>query len=100
VFAYQAVQRAIRDDRWKLIRYPRVDVTQLFDLGADPFEMHNLAADPAQAERVGEMTAQLAAELKQVGDKAPFVVAKPESPAITAKELNALPKPVPPAAPK
>jgi len=32
VFAYRDFQRAIRDERWKLIRYPQVDKTQLFDL--------------------------------------------------------------------
>ena len=29
---YRDVQRAVRDDRWKLIRYPRIGLTQLFDL--------------------------------------------------------------------
>jgi hypothetical protein len=28
--AFTDTQRAIRDERWKLIRYPKVDVTQLF----------------------------------------------------------------------
>ena len=32
LLAYRNVQRAMRDDRWKLIRYPEVDQTQLFDL--------------------------------------------------------------------
>ncbi|MGB9626882.1 MAG: sulfatase-like hydrolase/transferase, partial [Phycisphaerae bacterium] len=30
--AYRDVQRAIRDDRWKLIRYPKINKTQWFDL--------------------------------------------------------------------
>jgi arylsulfatase A-like enzyme len=33
---YKDCQRAVRDDRWKLIRYPLVDKTQLFDLSRDP----------------------------------------------------------------
>ena len=38
--AVRLPQRAAghRDDRWKLIRYPQVDTTQLFDLQADPCE--------------------------------------------------------------
>src|SRR5262249_12414662 len=42
MLAYLDKQRAIRDARWKLIRYPAVDVTQLFDLHADPDETRNL----------------------------------------------------------
>jgi arylsulfatase A-like enzyme len=36
--AYKDVQRAVRRGRWKLIRYPQVDKTQLFDLETDPCE--------------------------------------------------------------
>ena len=32
MLAYRGKQRAVRDERWKLIRYPEVNVTQLFDL--------------------------------------------------------------------
>ena len=31
---------------WKLIVYPKVHETQLFDLRTDPGEMHDLAEDP------------------------------------------------------
>ena len=89
VVAYQAVQRAIWDDRWKLIRYPQVNVTQLFDLEADPLELHDLAADPDHAKRRQDMMASLAADLKRAGDKAPLVVSNPEPSAISAADLNA-----------
>ena len=89
VFAYKDVQRAMRDDRWKLIRYPEVNVTQLFDLAADPFETHNLAADPAHAEKVREMTAKLADELKRSGDTAKLTAPHPGTAAISAAQLNA-----------
>ncbi|MFO1490763.1 MAG: sulfatase-like hydrolase/transferase [Kiritimatiellia bacterium] len=49
--AYGTGQRSIRDGRWKLIRYPEVDRTQLFDLEADPHELRNLAEQPEQAVR-------------------------------------------------
>ena len=52
---YHDCQRAVRDDRWKLIRYPLVDQTQFFDLQADPHELKNLARDPAHAPKVAEM---------------------------------------------
>ncbi len=87
-FAYKEVQRAIRDDRWKLIRYPKVDVTQLFDLVADPFETRDLAHDPAYSETVRKMTAKLATELKRADDKAQLTVSNPEPAAITADQLN------------
>jgi arylsulfatase A-like enzyme len=88
VFGYKAVQRAIRDDRWKLIRYPKVDVTQLFDLAADPFETRDLARDPAYMETVRQLTAKLAAELKRADDKAALTVSNTDPAAITADQLN------------
>jgi arylsulfatase A-like enzyme len=88
VFAYRDVQRAIRDDRWKLIRYPKVDVTQLFDLSADPFETRNLATDPAHMETVRQMSSRLAAELQRADDKAALSVSHSEPAAISADQLN------------
>ena len=72
--SYLGVQRAIRDERWKLIRYPQVNVTQLFDLKADPDEMHNLADQPAQRERVQAMLARLVEVQPTWGDNAPLTV--------------------------
>ncbi|MBC7819636.1 MAG: sulfatase-like hydrolase/transferase, partial [Planctomycetaceae bacterium] len=76
--SYLSVQRAIRDERWKLIRYPQVNVTQLFDLQADPDEMHNLAGEPAQSERVQTMLARLAQLQPVWGDTAPLTVPNPK----------------------
>jgi arylsulfatase A-like enzyme len=36
------IQRAVRDDRWKLIAYPKIGHLQLFDLANDPHEKTNL----------------------------------------------------------
>ena len=69
VFAYRDVQRAVRNDRWKLIRYPQVDQTQLFDLQNDPFEMHNLADQPEYAAQVKDMLALLTQQQEFYGDK-------------------------------
>lgn len=69
VFAYMDVQRAIATPDWKLIRYPRVNRTQLFHLREDPFETRDLAADPGQAKRLGELAAALRQKLAAGGDK-------------------------------
>jgi arylsulfatase A-like enzyme len=76
--AYKDVQRAVRDDRWKVIRYPQVDQTQLFDLQTDPHELNNLAAKPEHAAKLKEMLALLAAAQKQNGDTCPLTVAVPK----------------------
>ncbi|MEC9477075.1 MAG: sulfatase-like hydrolase/transferase [Planctomycetota bacterium] len=44
--AYKKVQRAIRVGRWKLIHYPAIGKTQLFDLQDDPQETTDLADHP------------------------------------------------------
>ncbi len=77
VFAYRNVQRAVRDDRWKLIRYPQVDKTQLFDLKADPDEVTDLAGKPEHAAKVKELLTLMEAEQKRYGDKTPLTIEKP-----------------------
>ena len=83
VFAYRNVQRAIRDDRWKLIRYPQVDRTQLFDLQNDPHEVADLAGKPEHAAKLGELTALLEKELQKSGDTGALKVANPKPAAWT-----------------
>lgn len=46
---YRQFQRAIRTKTHKLIVYPEAHVTQLFDLDADPWEIHNLAEETKHA---------------------------------------------------
>jgi arylsulfatase A-like enzyme len=78
MFAFKTFQRAIRDGRWKLIRYPQVDRTQLFDLQADPFEINNLAGEPENASRVATLTALLETQQQSFGDALPLKVAHPK----------------------
>lgn len=62
-------QRMIRtEDSWKLIRYPRADRWQLFDLNTDPHELRNLADDPAHAARFAELRERLREWRKAQGD--------------------------------
>jgi len=78
LFAYMNVQRAVIKDRWKLIRYPVVDRTQLFDLQLDPQEITNLADQPKYARKVAQLTRLMKKEMKHYGDKAPLKVANPK----------------------
>lgn len=80
---YRDCQRAVRDERWKLIRYPLVDVTQLFDLQSDPHELTNLAGKPEHAAKVAEMTALLEREMAAHGDTFPLKIANPRPSAWT-----------------
>lgn len=75
---YRDVQRSVRDERYKLIRYPQVNVTQLFDLEADPHELTNLAADSSHAERIKSLTGELARWQKELGDPQLLSVANPQ----------------------
>jgi arylsulfatase A-like enzyme len=78
VFGYRNIQRAIRDDRWKLIRYPQVDRMQLFDLEIDPQEQNNLAGNHNFSGTVAGLTKRLEATLAQYGDKCPLTTADPK----------------------
>lgn len=57
--AYTKSQRSLRDERWKLMRFPEIGVTQLFDLKNDPQEVRNLAALPEHRERVTSLMQRL-----------------------------------------
>lgn len=70
--AYLDSQRAIRDQRWKLIRYPQIDRTQLFDLANDPHELNNLADQPVQAATLARLRAALLQEAARLGDPVPW----------------------------
>ena len=74
---YKNVQRSIRDDRWKLIRYPQINRTQLFDLKSDPHELNDLAAEPKHSAKVTELMARLAKAQRQWGDTCPLTSANP-----------------------
>lgn len=76
--AYQQVQRAVRVGDYKLIRYPQVDRTQLFDVSSDPNETKNLADDPAQAARVAQLLQTMREQQAIYGDWQPLVVKNPQ----------------------
>jgi arylsulfatase A-like enzyme len=66
--AYGKVMRSVRDSRWKLIRYPHINRSQLFDLQNDPDEITDLAAKPEHAATLKRMNDLLIAQQKQFAD--------------------------------
>ena len=72
-FAYTDKHRAVRDRHHKLIEYVvngRHSMTQLFDLEADPWELDNLASDPAHADTLTRLRTRMAAYRDQWDDRA------------------------------
>ncbi len=65
---YLEIQRAVRDERWKLIAYPKIGHLQLFDLQTDPHEMRNLIARPENAKHVQRLQALMKQWQTRVGD--------------------------------
>jgi arylsulfatase A-like enzyme len=94
--AYRDVQRALREERYKLIVYPKVGRRQLFDLARDPDEIRDLSADAAHAGRIRRMLAKMRAAQTQFGDSAPLSAGTPGDPVFrppTGADLDRLLKP-------
>ena len=68
--AYTDTQRAVRDERWKLIVYPALGHLQLFDLTADPHEITNLAGRPEHAREVARLRMVMRTWQSRLGDAA------------------------------
>jgi arylsulfatase A-like enzyme len=60
-------QRIVWTDRLKYV-FNGFDFDELYDLDADPHEMHNLALDPAYADLLREMAARMWAHVREIGD--------------------------------
>ena len=60
--------QAIRTEDWKYIRYAEIPgADELYDLNRDPYEMRNLVNQPAAAEELVRLKAELAAQLAAIG---------------------------------
>jgi len=64
-------QRAIRTERWKLIRTPSAGAVQLFDMKHDPWERHNLALDSKHEDIVAMLDQKLRELMRQMKDPMP-----------------------------
>ena len=72
--AYRHTVRAVRTDEWKLIRYPERDLSQLFNLAADPLELNNLAEAELHKAKLAEMTGLMKEWQRELNDNAPLTV--------------------------
>jgi len=75
---FRNVQRAVRDERWKLIVYPQINHRQLFDLANDPHETRSLADDPAHAATVNRMLGVLGQWRRRFDDELPLTSRSPK----------------------
>ena len=66
--AYLDLQRAILTGGWKLIAYPQARRLRLYHVAEDPEELHDLAAEPAQQDRLRQLFRQLQAAQKRLDD--------------------------------
>jgi arylsulfatase A-like enzyme len=66
------IQRAVRDERWKLIAYPKISHLQLFDLKNDPYETTNRIDRPEGAGHVRRLLALMRQWQAKVGDTLPL----------------------------
>jgi arylsulfatase A-like enzyme len=82
------IQRAVRDERWKLIVYPKIGHLQLFDLKNDPHEMTNLIGRPEHAAHVARLQELMKQWQARVGDtlELPTENRTPEKIDLTGKE--------------
>jgi len=60
----------VRNDRYKLICFYTINEWELFDLQKDPRELKNVYADPAYADTVKQMHAELERQRKELKDSA------------------------------
>jgi choline-sulfatase len=66
---YIDLQRMITMDGYKIIYYPKIGKTLLYNLKNDPYEMYNLADDPAYLALIRRMRRRLKVLQDEVGDK-------------------------------
>lgn len=93
LLAFENSQRAVRDERWKLIRYPQINKSQLFDLATDPHETRDLAGDPKQMLRVELLLNRMRLAQHEFGDEQPLTVKQPKDPSWTPPKESRGPMP-------
>ena len=76
--SFRDLMKSVRDERWKLIRYPRIDHAQLFDLQEDPHETRNLANAPEHAAKISALTDLMRDWQQRIGDEDPLSVPEPK----------------------
>jgi arylsulfatase A-like enzyme len=69
---FTQLHRAVRDERWKLICYPKPGYMQLFDLQTDPAEKNNLIDRADAAPQVQRLLGLMKDWQSKVGDTLPL----------------------------
>jgi arylsulfatase A-like enzyme len=62
----------VRTERHKLIYFNKINQWELFDLRTDPHELKNVYADPAQADTVKQLKAEMYRLKKELKDEDQF----------------------------
>jgi len=85
---YIDIQRSVRDERWKLICYPKIGHMQLFDLQTDPDEKTNLIERVEYREHVQRLLKLMSQWQAKVGDtlKLPTENKPPEAVDLTGRK--------------
>jgi arylsulfatase A-like enzyme len=63
----------VRDERYKLIFYHRINQWELFDLKTDPHELKNIYSDPSQAATVKRLKVEVEKLRKELNDHDQYV---------------------------
>ena len=61
-------QRMVRETRWKYV-WNATAVDELYDLEADPGELHNLAGDPGYGSELRRLRHRLVHWMQETGDR-------------------------------
>ncbi len=78
MLAYKDTQRSVRDKKWKLIRYPQINISQLFDVVSDPYETNDLSARPEHKAVLDKMLKIMESQQKLYGDSLPLTSPNPK----------------------
>ena len=69
----------VRTERYKLIYFNKIDQWELFDLLKDPHELKNLYSDPAHAETVKKLKAEMYRLKRELKDNDQFADGVPKA---------------------
>ena len=76
--AYKDSQRSVRDKKWKLIRFPQINITELYDVESDPYETNELSSKPEHKAVLDKMLKAMESQSKFYGDIVPLTSANPK----------------------
>jgi len=65
---YRHLQRMICDDEYKLIYYPEIDRTILYNMKDDPLEQRDLSTDPKYSDKINDLKVKLKQLQKEYSD--------------------------------